>query len=619
MIDENYKMMPGRLSDKDITYLCMGDKPMISPFLTKQVGKPSAGLSSAGYDFKLSEEYMVQSNYGKCEEGCVIDPLAPSTNKWESRIAKGGEIVIGPGECILASTMEHVDIPHDIQATVLGKSTMARNNVLLNTTPLEPCYDDQTEILTKEGWKFFKDVSSNEVVATLTDDGFLEYEKVTATQKYAYDGELLCFNCKSVDLAVTPEHRVYVRKGLGKEFELLPAIDIYKKWNYEFKRDAIWNGEDREFFKLPESIDNRYLGTNKSRASIVSVLGDLGEIGTERLYEIVSPNTNKRSMSRLLSMMFDEDILSRRSIHSAGGRSTGANHSYMWSLSAEYDGNDGSVIIGEKQIKVEDWLRFFAAWISDGSATKTKKGYSVRLACFKNRKVKTYLEWLGKIPFNSLRTSTGFNICSKQLYEYLVKFGHAPYKYIPDEIKSLSPRLLRIFIEALMHGDGNIETQTYSTSSKRLADDIQEIAIKAGMSSCMWFSEPKIRIINGVEAIGRHRSYKIRVGESRLTPSIKQHAFSKKQYVGYVYDVTVPNHIIHVRRNGKTVWSGNCWNGNVTLEIKNCDTTNSVKLYVGQGIAQCLFDRMANPPARGYSDRESGGVYQGQQGVTTSK
>ncbi len=29
------------------------------------------------------------------------------------------------------------------------------------------CYDNETEILTEEGWKFFKDLNKNEKVATL--------------------------------------------------------------------------------------------------------------------------------------------------------------------------------------------------------------------------------------------------------------------------------------------------------------------------------------------------------------------------------------------------------------------------------------------------------------------
>jgi len=137
---ENYKPKSGRLSDLDIAWLCLGDKPMISPFSITQDGKPSFGLSSAGYDLRLSDEYMVQDNYGK-GNGTVIDPLDGETNHWVRKIAVNNEIILGPGECILASSLEYIRMPDDVQAIVLGKSSLARNNVLVNATPLENSWE----------------------------------------------------------------------------------------------------------------------------------------------------------------------------------------------------------------------------------------------------------------------------------------------------------------------------------------------------------------------------------------------------------------------------------------------------------------------------------------------
>ena len=139
MIDETYKPQSGRLSDRDITYLCVGDNPMISPFSAKQSGKPSFGLSSAGFDFRLGNTYYRQKEYTG-EYFRVIDPLSEEDQSfsWIKEEAKDGEIIIYPGECLLTATMETIDMPDDIVATVLGKSTYARNNIIVNATPLEP-------------------------------------------------------------------------------------------------------------------------------------------------------------------------------------------------------------------------------------------------------------------------------------------------------------------------------------------------------------------------------------------------------------------------------------------------------------------------------------------------
>ena len=137
MINENYKPQPGRLSDKDITWLCMGSNPMISPFVAKQSGKPSFGLSSAGYDFRLGEFYYEQL---APITDFVVDPLSEIDQiaTWVRRQAKDGKIIIPPSGCLLTETIETMNMPDDVVATVLGKSTMARNNIILNTTPLEP-------------------------------------------------------------------------------------------------------------------------------------------------------------------------------------------------------------------------------------------------------------------------------------------------------------------------------------------------------------------------------------------------------------------------------------------------------------------------------------------------
>jgi len=138
MIDETYVAKPGRLSDRDITYLCVGENPMISPFLAKQVGRPSAGLSSAGYDFRLAPTFLRQKYTTVVD--APIDPLNSEhqKNTWFEEEAKDGVIVIKPLECLLTATMETINMPDDVVAEVLGKSTYARCGLLVNATPLEP-------------------------------------------------------------------------------------------------------------------------------------------------------------------------------------------------------------------------------------------------------------------------------------------------------------------------------------------------------------------------------------------------------------------------------------------------------------------------------------------------
>jgi len=56
------------------------------------------------------------------------------------------------------------------------------------------------------------------------------------------------------------------------------------------------------------------------------------------------------------------------------------------------------------------------------------------------------------------------------------------------------------------------------------------------------------------------------------------------------------------------------WKGVLTIELANLSPL-PIRLHVGQGIAQVVFFR-GNRPQRTYAEKEAGGVYQNQPGVT---
>jgi len=59
------------------------------------------------------------------------------------------------------------------------------------------------------------------------------------------------------------------------------------------------------------------------------------------------------------------------------------------------------------------------------------------------------------------------------------------------------------------------------------------------------------------------------------------------------------------------------WKGILTMELANVSPT-PIRLHVGQGIAQVVFYQ-GERPGRTYTQKEAGGMYQGQTGVTTPK
>ena len=124
------------LSDKTIRKLAL-EKGMISPFEDKQVrgGKISYGLSSFGYDARVSEEFKIFTNVNSE----IVDPKDfKSTNFVTKNVPV---CIIPPNSFALARTIERFKIPKNIMVICLGKSTYARCGIIVNVTPLEPGWE----------------------------------------------------------------------------------------------------------------------------------------------------------------------------------------------------------------------------------------------------------------------------------------------------------------------------------------------------------------------------------------------------------------------------------------------------------------------------------------------
>ena len=123
-------------SDKWIKKMAQ-DEAMISPFESKQVrgGKISYGLSSYGYDARVSNEFKIFTNVNSE----IVDPKNFKQTNFVSK--KSSECIIPPNSFVLASTIEYFKIPKDVLVICLGKSTYARCGIIVNVTPLEPGWE----------------------------------------------------------------------------------------------------------------------------------------------------------------------------------------------------------------------------------------------------------------------------------------------------------------------------------------------------------------------------------------------------------------------------------------------------------------------------------------------
>ena len=220
----------------------------------------------------------------------------------------------------------------------------------------------------------------------------------------------------------------------------------------------------------------------------------------------------------------------------------------------------------EKIFPMDDWLRFFGIWLAEGSLRKKGEIVISQKILSKRKIIK---RWIEKLGYKVTETLDGLIFCDVQLNTYLRQFGHASEKYIPPEFKNLSKEQLKILLDALVLGDGSIRPGKdgyYATISKRLADDVQEIALKVSYVSTTATREDACYIVS----LSQKKKITIPYNNKKKDNNCNREWVD---YQGYVYCVEVPNHIVYVRRNGKPHWNGNCYYGNPNAD-DGADPTN---------------------------------------------
>ncbi len=348
------------------------------------------------------------------------------------------------------------------------------------------CYDDQTEVLTRNGWKLFKDVSPEDEVATRQlSSAQLVYAKPTALMSYYYEGQMYCLEGRRLDLCVTPNHRMvtsYKKRDDSEQMRFEVAGEILHKYN-RYHIGCEWEGEEVATFTLPgySYLNGGYVPTTKPPV----------------------------------------------------------------------------------EIRMDDWLCFLGWYIAEGSVDSGRKKAPNRIAVPQKSGLHSdqVALALGRIADAIGCSYSAYPIkdsdlivhylFSTQLAVYLKHLGKSYDKHIPKELLNLSRRQLRILFDALMEGDGTWMNREkdygrYYTVSRQLADDVQEIAIKLGLSA-------------NVSRFGNE--YRVNITKSTIC-QVNQFPEEPndwmEDYCGQVYCCEVPGDgIVLVRRNGKPVWCGN--------------------------------------------------------------
>ena len=172
-------------SDKWIRNMSKKQK-MISPFVSKQVrkGKISFGLSSYGYDARVSNDFKIFTDVNST----TVDPKKFKKDGFVSKKSK--VCIIPPNSFALARTVEYFKIPENVMVICLGKSTYARCGIIVNVTPLEPGWEGHVTLEFSNTTPLPAKIYANEGVAQFIFLKGSELPKITyADRKGKYMGQ----------------------------------------------------------------------------------------------------------------------------------------------------------------------------------------------------------------------------------------------------------------------------------------------------------------------------------------------------------------------------------------------------------------------------------------------
>lgn len=376
------------------------------------------------------------------------------------------------------------------------------------------CYAEDMDVLTKDGWKSWKDITGNEMFATLK-EGKLVYEKAEEHFKIKYVGKMYSVQSQQIDLLVTPNHRMWVQdaqtrkyKRHEQNFEIKLAQDILHK-KYRYQKCANWEGDTQtEIFIDPVIKKTIRSDTEK-----------------EITREYDGCTIKAELFAKFLGFFISEGYLSN---------------------------SDTSICISQNEGEIHD----------DIFKTITDMGFSAcscKSGDFNNKVIKfkcfALYEWLKKCGQGAL------NKCiPREILEW------------DKNLLSILYNAMLIGDGSKHKKNGH---EVIYTNSIQLANDIQELALKIGKAANIRVDnrvgESHLLVKTGQVIENKNIGYIVSL-VSHLYPHVNAHLNNKESnrwkknngfmdefidYSGDVYCVKVPSGLLYVRRNGKACWSGN--------------------------------------------------------------
>lgn len=290
---------------------------------------------------------------------------------------------------------------------------------------------------------------------------------------------------------------------------------------------------------------------------------------------------------------------------------------------------EAAVEVGQQLVPHEQWLSLLGWYISEGSKYSSAGGITISqstdspfiedidnavsgLGFYKR------LSHQGKMYTWSLCQRDGATLCN-HLFQHCGQ-GSSNVR-VPSYVKAWPAEALRILLDSLLAGDGNKycrrrekrrtdgEGNTrYWTTSKQLADDVQELAIKCGLRAQISTEDRRGQVIKAPQGIVNcnYLSYIVHICDSQEV-TVRAGNRSIVPYDGIVWCIQSPTGLFVTRRNGKAHITGNCrYTINPVLHYFSQKITWDVMKVSDEDAIAFWDDRVMDDPEHKQREYESG-------------
>jgi len=170
------------------------------------------------------------------------------------------------------------------------------------------CYDEKTEILTLNGWKYFKELDQDDKVAQvdINNNRRLSFVKPLKILSYNYNGKMVQMKNLSIDLLVTPDHRICFTSDWKfynnrNDWQIKTASEMIGKY-IVVPRTCTWQGDAPPFViigghKIKYNVFVKLFGIWISEGCVTKA--------GKRKFFIVSQSPKSRSFKEI-KLLFDE-------------------------------------------------------------------------------------------------------------------------------------------------------------------------------------------------------------------------------------------------------------------------------------------------------------------------